>query len=201
VRVARYLLDKRGDGVLLAEPGVEFGVTASLANKVDLTGELGAQCGQRGVPAGVGAPDTGREHPRRRPVPKLAHGSPYAGRAASNGRGNADRNRPLTDEKAKTSLLSREHHGPVACLLGASGRIRRAHDEGVCLLTLISIPDDWDDNGILLFEEACAVIRTPQLTVLDWNERGIGPRWWRCNDVGRLDTTVAELRRFHRTGL
>jgi hypothetical protein len=29
----------------------------------------------------------------------------------------------------------------------------------------ISVPDDWDDNGILLFEEFCAFIRTPQRTV------------------------------------
>ncbi len=32
----------------------------------------------------------------------------------------------------------------------------------------IQIPAEWDDNGILLFEEFCAFIRTPQRTVRDW---------------------------------
>ena len=40
----------------------------------------------------------------------------------------------------------------------------------------IQVPADWDDNGILLFEEFCAFIRTPQRTVRDWKRRGIGPR-------------------------
>ena len=60
----------------------------------------------------------------------------------------------------------------------------------------IQIPTEWDDNGILLFEEFCSFIRTPQRTVRDWKRRGIGPRWWRFNGNGRLYTTVAELRRF-----
>ena len=60
----------------------------------------------------------------------------------------------------------------------------------------IQVPDDWDDNGILLFEEFCNFIRTPQRTVRDWKQRRIGPRWWKFNGNGRLYTTVAELRRF-----
>ena len=59
-------------------------------------------------------------------------------------------------------------------------------------------PAEWDDNGILLFEEFCTFIRTPQRTVRDWKRRGIGPRWWRFNGTGRLYTTVAEVRRFLR---
>jgi len=64
----------------------------------------------------------------------------------------------------------------------------------------IQVPAEWDDNGILLFEEFCAFIRTPQRTVRDWSRRGIGPRWWRFNGTGRLYTTVAELRRFLAVG-
>jgi hypothetical protein len=40
----------------------------------------------------------------------------------------------------------------------------------------IQIPAEWDDDGILLFEEFCAFIRTPQRTVRDWKRRGLGPR-------------------------
>ena len=35
----------------------------------------------------------------------------------------------------------------------------------------IQIPAEWDDNGILLFEEFCSFIRTPQRTVRDWKRR------------------------------
>ena len=62
----------------------------------------------------------------------------------------------------------------------------------------IQIPAEWDDNGILLFEEFCAFIRTPQRPVRDWKRRGIEPRWWRFNGASRLYTTVAGLRRFLR---
>lgn len=62
----------------------------------------------------------------------------------------------------------------------------------------LGVPDDWDDNHIILFEEFCAFVRTPQRTVRDWRRRRIGPRWWRFNGNGRLYTTVAELRRFLR---
>ena len=67
-------------------------------------------------------------------------------------------------------------------------------------ITPISVPDDWDDNAILLFEEFCAFIRTPQGTVRDWRRQKRGPHWWRFNGNGRLFTTVAELRRFLRGG-
>jgi len=60
----------------------------------------------------------------------------------------------------------------------------------------INIPEDWDDNGLILFEEFCDLIRTPQRTVRDWRRRGVGPRWTRFRGVGRLYVTVAEARRF-----
>ncbi len=60
----------------------------------------------------------------------------------------------------------------------------------------INIPDDWDDNGLILFEEFCELIRTPQRTVRDWRQRGVGPSWTRFQGVGRLYITVAEARRF-----
>ena len=60
----------------------------------------------------------------------------------------------------------------------------------------IQIPDEWDDNGLITFEEFCDLIRTPQRTVRDWRRRGVGPRWARFNGCGRLYITVAEARRF-----
>jgi hypothetical protein len=63
----------------------------------------------------------------------------------------------------------------------------------------IQIPDDWDDRGLITFEEFCAIIRTPQRTVRDWRQRGIGPHWARFNGCGRLYITVAEARRFLHT--
>lgn len=60
----------------------------------------------------------------------------------------------------------------------------------------IHIPPEWNDNGLITFEEFCDLIRTPQRTVRDWRQRGIGPRWARFNGVGRLYITVAEARRF-----
>ena len=56
----------------------------------------------------------------------------------------------------------------------------------------IQIPQDWDDRGLITFEEFCNLIRTPQRTVRDWRQRGIGPRWARFNGCGRLYITVAE---------
>ncbi len=64
----------------------------------------------------------------------------------------------------------------------------------------ICVPEEWDDNGIILFEEFCAFIRTPQRTVRCWRVEGRGPTWYRFNGNGRLYTTVAELRRFLRGG-
>ena len=52
----------------------------------------------------------------------------------------------------------------------------------------IEIPDDWDDRGLITFEEFCELIRTPQRTVRDWRQRGIGPRWARFNGCGRLSS-------------
>lgn len=60
----------------------------------------------------------------------------------------------------------------------------------------IQIPAEWDDNGLILFDEFCDLIRTPQRTVRDWRRRGVGPRWTRFQGVGRLYITVAEARRF-----
>ena len=60
----------------------------------------------------------------------------------------------------------------------------------------IQIPNDWDDRGLITFEEFCDLIRTPQRTVRDWRRRGVGPRWARFNGCGRLYITVAEARRF-----
>jgi hypothetical protein len=64
------------------------------------------------------------------------------------------------------------------------------------MVTPIGIPDDWDDNNLILFEEFCELIRTPQRTVRDWRRRGVGPRWTRFQGVGRLYISVAEARRF-----
>ena len=63
-------------------------------------------------------------------------------------------------------------------------------------MNLIQIPDDWDDRGLMTFEEFCELIRTPQRTVRDRRQRGIGPRGARFNGCGRLLITVAEARRF-----
>ncbi len=60
----------------------------------------------------------------------------------------------------------------------------------------IHIPEDWHENGLITFEEFCELIHTPQRTVRDWRQRGIGPRWARFNGCGRLYITVAEARRF-----
>jgi len=64
----------------------------------------------------------------------------------------------------------------------------------------IHVPEEWDDNDILLFEEFCEFIRTPKGTVRFWRQEQRGPRWWRFNGTGRLYTTVAEVRRFLRGG-
>lgn len=64
----------------------------------------------------------------------------------------------------------------------------------------IEIPAEWDDNEIVLFEEFCSLIRTPQRTVRCWRVEEHGPQWWRFNGTGRLYTTGAEIRRFIRAG-
>jgi hypothetical protein len=67
---------------------------------------------------------------------------------------------------------------------------------GEAVMTPIQVPDERDDNGLILFEEFCDLIRTPQRTVRDWRRRGVGPRWSRLQGAGRLYITVAEARRF-----
>lgn len=39
----------------------------------------------------------------------------------------------------------------------------------------LGVPDEWDDNHILMFEEFCAFIRTPQRTVREWRRLKRGP--------------------------
>jgi hypothetical protein len=60
----------------------------------------------------------------------------------------------------------------------------------------IQIPPEWDDNALITFEEFCDLIRTPQRTVRDWRQRGVGPRWGKFDGCGRLFMRVAEARRF-----
>ncbi len=60
----------------------------------------------------------------------------------------------------------------------------------------IHIPEDWHENSLITFEAFCELIHTPQRTVPDWRQRGIGPRWARFNGCGRLYITAAEARRF-----
>lgn len=66
--------------------------------------------------------------------------------------------------------------------------------------TPIHVPAEWNDSDILLFEEFCELIRTPQRTVRYWRIEKRGPRWWRYNGNGRLYTTVEEVRRFLKSG-
>ena len=63
----------------------------------------------------------------------------------------------------------------------------------------IQIPSDWDENALITFEEFCDLIRTPQRTVRDWRQRGVGPQWVRIEGCGRLYITVAEARRLLRS--
>ena len=60
----------------------------------------------------------------------------------------------------------------------------------------ICVPEEWDDKGIVLFEEFCALIRTPPRSVRERHPCGRGPTWHRFNGNGRLDMPVAEPRRF-----
>jgi len=63
----------------------------------------------------------------------------------------------------------------------------------------IQIPDEWDDNALITFEEFCELIRTPQRTVRGWRQRGVGPRWVKFEGCSRLFVRVAEARRFLRS--
>ena len=51
----------------------------------------------------------------------------------------------------------------------------------------IQIPTEWDDHGLITFEEFCTLIRIPQRTARDWRQRGVGPRWARLQ---RLRTAL-----------
>jgi len=81
---------------------------------------------------------------------------------------------------------------------GARGAYKRPDDDEIGSGAHEPGPDppDWDDRGLITFEEFCDLIRTPQRTVRDWRRRGIGPPWARFNGCGRLYITVAEARRF-----
>lgn len=63
----------------------------------------------------------------------------------------------------------------------------------------IHVPADWEDDGILTFEESCHILRVPQRTARDWRRRGVGPRWGKLEGTGGLYLTVRELRRFVRS--
>ena len=60
----------------------------------------------------------------------------------------------------------------------------------------IHVPEEWDDAGLLTFEQFCNLIQTPPRTVRDWRRRRVGPRWVKLEGCGRLLVTVGEVRRF-----
>lgn len=62
----------------------------------------------------------------------------------------------------------------------------------------IHVPEEWDDDDLLTFEQFCNLIQTPPRTVRDWRRRRIGPRWIKLEGCGRLLVRVAEVRRFLR---
>jgi hypothetical protein len=92
-------------------------------------------------------------------------------------------------------LTSDLHSGEVLLRRGPPDR-PVATTKGDVVVTPTGIPDDWEDDNLILFEEFCDLIRTPQRTVRDWRQRGVGPRWIRFQGVGRLYITVGEARRF-----
>lgn len=65
----------------------------------------------------------------------------------------------------------------------------------------IRIPDEWDDNTIVLFEEFCSMADASQITIERWVADGVGPRWWRINGDGRRYTTASEVRRLQSRGV
>jgi hypothetical protein len=91
--------------------------------------------------------------------------------------------------------MSDSHSGMLLLRFRPSNR-SAATMKGDVMVAPINIPEDWDDNGLIMFEEFCELIRTPQRTVRDWRRRGVGPRWTRFQGVGRLYITVADARRF-----
>ncbi|MFC6712656.1 hypothetical protein [Branchiibius cervicis] len=60
----------------------------------------------------------------------------------------------------------------------------------------IGVPNDWDNDHLLLFKDFCTIIQTPERTVREWRRCGRGPQWQRFNGNGALYLTVGELRRF-----
>jgi hypothetical protein len=63
----------------------------------------------------------------------------------------------------------------------------------------IHIPDEWDDEDLLTFEQFCELIQTAPRTVRDWRWRRVGPCWLRIDGCGRLVMKVGEARRFLRS--
>lgn len=63
----------------------------------------------------------------------------------------------------------------------------------------IHIPDEWDDEDLLTFEQFCELIQTPPRTVRDWRWRRVGPRWRRIKGCGRLVMKVGDARSFLRS--
>lgn len=57
------------------------------------------------------------------------------------------------------------------------------------------IPDEWDDNTIVLFGKCCSTSDISASTVRDRKTRGVGPRWWLSSATARSYTTTAEVRR------
>lgn len=60
----------------------------------------------------------------------------------------------------------------------------------------IHIPEQWDDQDLLTFEQFCTLTRVPVRTVRDWRRRRVGPTWHKRPGTGRLYITVGETRRF-----
>ena len=58
-----------------------------------------------------------------------------------------------------------------------------------------SIPPELDENHLLTLEEFCTLTAVAESTVVDWQRRGVGPRWWRFGGTGRLYTTAGEAKR------
>lgn len=59
----------------------------------------------------------------------------------------------------------------------------------------IIIPQELDDRYPITLDEFCTLTGVPIGMVLDWHERGVGPRWTPFNGLGQLYITVADARR------
>jgi hypothetical protein len=60
----------------------------------------------------------------------------------------------------------------------------------------IHIPQDWDDCGLITFEEFCGLIHAPQRGGPRLAQTRRRARWARFEGCGRLYIQVAEARRF-----